>query len=130
MKKLVGGLMAIIGLMWAVWFVRQLQAGSDGAWMALGVGGTLVIYIVFSVVDLIKDRQRARWHQADMERGGLQTALRDLHQVSRVQGQALLNQQRAGRLMPSTDDLLDYGALEGDVLELPDFDHGDSNPWQ
>ena len=112
------------------WFARRLQAGSDGAWMALGVASTMAIYLFFSTVDLVKDRQRARWHQSDMEQRGTQTALRDLHNVSRVQGQALLNQQRVGRLMPPADDLLDYDALEGEVLELPDFDQKDGNPWQ
>jgi hypothetical protein len=118
MKKLFWLVVIVSAITWGIIFYRALQSGSDGAWMFLGVIGTLMIYIVFSAVDLVKDRQRARWHQADLQNGSMRAAFEEMHQVSRAQGQFLINQQKMARLAPPDNDLLVYDdALAGEVLE-------------
>jgi hypothetical protein len=124
MKKFSMLFILFSAVVFVIWFARQLNAGSDGAWMFLGVIGTLAIYIVFSTVDFIKDRQRARWGQMDSANNILGQHIRQLQDVSRAQGQQIANQQKIGRLGPGpgADDLLGYDdALDGEVLELPNF---------
>lgn len=108
-----------------VWFIRELKAGNDGAWLVLGIIGTMGIYLFFSVVELVKDRLRARWGRVDAANTFMEQHLRQLQEVSRVQGQQLVNQQKMGRLGPAfDDDLLSYAdALDGEVLELPPLDN-------
>lgn len=121
MKKISNVILIIGAVVFVVWFVRQLNAGSDGAWMALGVISTLVIYLVFSLMDLFRDRMRAKWSHADLSHRAMQTNFNDLVQVSRAQGHFLSNEQRIKRLSPPQDDMLTYeNALAGDVLEYAD----------
>lgn len=118
MKSFTVFLLTVVGILGAILFIRALQAGSDSAWLALGVGGTLAIYLIFSVVELVKDRARARSHHA----GQVQQQLSELYQVGRAQGQFLANEKRIGQLGAGAkeDDLITYeGALAGDVIELP-----------
>lgn len=106
-------------------FARLLQSGSDGAWLVLGVMSTLALYLIFSAVDLVKDRLRAKWAQMDTVNGAMRQHLGELYEISRAQGQQLTNQQRIARLGPgpdTRDDLLTYeDALTGEVLEFPNF---------
>lgn len=127
MKRVMSLILLVGGAVFMVWFIRQLNTGSDGAWMALGVISTLVIYLVFSLMDLFRDRMRARWIQADLANRAMQTNFNDLVQVSRAQGHFLSNEQRIKRLSPPQNDVFTYeDALAGDVLEY-DVDINASN---
>ncbi len=120
MKSFTLFVLTVAGILGAILFIRALQAGSDSAWLALGVGGTVTIYLIFSIVELAKDRWRTRWLENKMQAGNVRQQLAELYGVSRAQGQFLANEKRIGQLGAGADDLLTYeDALAGDVIELP-----------
>ncbi len=81
------------------YFAWLLQAGSDAAWLVLGVVGTLVIIIFVKITDWVGDYFRSRGSHVRTMRD----RLRDLQQESRTRQQFLREGREVQRdLVPGT----------------------------